>query len=192
MNEETKHAEVTLSEDNSQTLADQLQAGHRSRISGAMMQGLQQNQVQFHEVMPEEACAKQPDSASSMPESYLNYAAALLEQMRGVYSTSWDSCNNGSSWHGGHHHFYNPCSGADVPPPKYGCPISDCTNQCGCGNKPQTGTMTYYDDCAYQLQKISDQLGRVETMTEDLYRTNQQLFSYLIEYFNTVLASAKN
>lgn len=47
-----------------------------------------------------------------VPESYLNYAAQLLEQMRGVYGSSWDNCSCGSSWHGGHNHFYDPCSGA--------------------------------------------------------------------------------
>ena len=141
---------------------------------------------------------------SSMPDSYFNYAAQLLEQMRGVYSTSWDSCSNGSTWHGGHNHFYNPCSGADVPP-SHQCPTYDCTKTCGCLNPPPQpvphppvhdhtcsgGTTTYYDDCAYKLQKICDQLNRIETMTNEMYSTNQQLFSYLIEYYNTVMMNSK-
>ena len=30
----------------------------------------------------------------------------------------WDNCGcGGNSWHGGHNHFYDPCSGADAAPP---------------------------------------------------------------------------
>lgn len=213
--------------DTADPLAEQLQAGHRSRMNGSVLQGLQNNNVQFHEVMPDasyletvqqaeeprmSAVEENPRSAESnasatMPESYLNYAAQLLEQMRGVYSTSWDSCANGSTWHGGHNHFYNPCSGADVTPPSHNCPTYDCNNSCGCLNPPtpqptpypasydcgcQSGTATYYDDCAYKLQKISDQLNRIETMTNEMYSTNQQLFSYLIEYYNVMTNSGKS
>ena len=219
MSEETK-AESTRQETAVETLAEQLQAGHRSRMNGTLLQGLNMNNVQFHEVLPDSSFAAQPleqtapaDSAvrtvepvtsEAMPENYLNYAAQLLEQMRGVYSTSWDSCSNGSTWHGGHNHFYNPCSGADVPP-SHQCPTYDCTNTCGCLNPPPQpaphppvhdhtcsgGTTTYYDDCAYKLQKICDQLNRIETMTSEMYSTNQQLFSYLIEYYNTVMMNSK-
>jgi len=215
---EVYQPENTGTESTKDLLAEQLQAGHRSRMNGAMMQGLGTGNVQFHEVLPDEAYVKQSpeetDTAvaadtsatreSSMPDSYFNYAAQLLEQMRGVYSTSWDSCSNGSTWHGGHNHFYNPCSGADVPP-SHQCPTYDCTNTCGCMNPPPQpaphppvhdhtcsgGTTTYYDDCAYKLQKICDQLNRIETMTNEMYSTNQQLFSYLIEYYNTVMMNSK-
>ena len=224
MSEETK----TIGENTADSLAEQLQAGHRSRISGGMMQGLGMGQVQFHEVLPDEtflnttqystqptqerefapAQTLQEDAFTAtptVPESYLNYAAQLLEQMRGVYSTSWDNCSNGGTWHGGHNHFYNPCGGADMPP-SHNCPIYDCTNTCGCPTAPQPianpgicqptaptcgGTTTYYDDCAYQLQKIGDQLNRIEAMTNEMYATNQQLFSYLIEYYNAVMTSNK-
>jgi len=54
------------------------------------------------------------------------------------------------------------------------------------------GTATYYDDCAYKLQKISDQLNRIETMTNEMYNMNQQLFSYLIEYYNAIIANGKS
>ncbi len=221
MSEETK----TVGESGTESLAEQLQAGHRSRMSSNMMQGMHLNQVQFHEVMPDEtflntnqfsaqpaqerevtapAAQEESRAAAIMPESYLNYAAQLLEQMRGVYSTSWDSCSNGGTWHGGHNHFYNPCSGADVPP-SHNYPVYDCTNTCGCGSvapavkpapyspTPSTcgGTTTYYDDCAYQLQKMGDQLNRIETMTNEMYAANQQLFSYLIEYYNAMMTTGK-
>ena len=204
-----------------ETLAEQLQAGHRSRMN--------MNNVLFHEVQPDESYVmkaeaekaeqnKEEEGAASdtmqkpmrsqdtmMPESYLNYAAQLLEQMRGVYSTSWDSCSNGSIWHGGHNHFYNPCSGADVVSPQsHNCPTYDCSNQCGCASSPQPapypaahehtchgGTATYYDDCAYKLQKICDQLNRIEAMIGEMYSTNQQLFSYLIEYYNVTMSKSK-
>lgn len=202
-----------------ETLAEQLQAGHRSRLNGTTLQGIRLNNVQFHEVLPDATYSNAPQESEEpqaiveqnrstdaiMPEAYLNYAAQLLEQMRGVYSTSWDTCSNGGTWHGGHNHFYNPCNGVDVPP-TYGCPTYDCTNTCGCNNVPQPapvppaapeytcagGTATYYDDCAYKLQKISDQLSHIETMTNEMYSTNQQLFSYLIEYYNAVMNSEKS
>ena len=126
-----------MSEDNkleqmAESLAEQLQAGHRSRMN--------MNNVLFHEVQPDESFLPKKEQIqepleetqgpmrsadSTVPESYLNYAAQLLEQMRGVYSTSWDSCSNGNTWHGGHNHFYNPCSGADVAPQNHNCPVYD-------------------------------------------------------------------
>ena len=198
-----------------ETLAEQLQAGHRSRMN--------MNNILFHEVQPDEAYVIKAEAEkikeeqqkteepmrtadSAIPESYLNYAAQLLEQMRSVYSTSWDSCSNGSTWHGGHNHFYHPCSGADVVSSSHPCPVYDCTNQCGCGATPQPipapqnsvlnsgcsgSTATYYDDCAYQLQKLSDQLNRMEVMLSEMYSTNQQLFSYFIEYYNTTMVQNK-
>ena len=208
---EDKKTELTA-----ETLAEQLQAGHRSRMN--------MDQVLFYEVQPDAAylsehlserkseaeSAKEEakedvmrSTEATMPESYLHYAAQLLEHMRGVYSTSWDSCSNGSTWHGGHNHFYNPCSGADVIPPNHNCPVYDCTNQCGCNTVPQpvtqppvncgcTGnTATYYDDCAYHLQKMTDQLNRIEAMLGEMYSSNQQLFSYLIEYYNTAVGTSK-
>lgn len=220
MSEETKTMGGLSLESAAETLAEQLQAGHRSRVNGTMLQGMQMNNVQFHEVMPDEAfinsagpmgnpvsnqmqeerqeAVQEPVRGAEqvMPESYLNYAAQLLEQMRGVYSSSWDNCSSGSTWHGGHNHFYNPCSGADLPP-SHGCPVYDCTNTCGCNAAvaqpaaPQPAA-TFYDDCAYLLQKICDQLNRIETMTSEMYTTNQQLFSYLIEYYNAVMTSGKN
>ncbi len=195
-------------------ILEQLQAGHRARIDGSMLQSLNKDAVQFQEVMPDQAVvsqmgvnpeanrAAQPEAA--VPESYLNYAAQLLEQMRGVYASSWDNCSCGSngSWHGGHNHFYDPCSGADVPPVS-NCPVYDCNNTC-CNDKPPVhhkppkppyhpepdcgcGTTTYYDDCAYKLQKMSDQLTRVETMTNEMYAVLQQLASYIIEYYNKMI-----
>lgn len=218
MSEAYKKEEVKVE---SQTdLAEQLQAGHRSRINGAMIQGMTAGNIQFHEVMPndnykaseplKESLSAEPEEYTmrgeepSIPESYLNYAAQLLEQMRGVYSSSWDSCSNGGSWHGGHNHFYNPCGGTDMPP-SHNCPVNDCTNTCGCLNPPPQpapcspiqdhtcngGTATFYDDCAYHLQKISDQLNRIEQMISEMYATNQQLFSYLIEYYNTLMIKNK-
>lgn len=44
----------------------------------------------------------------------------------------------------------------------------------------------------YKLQKISDQLNRIETMTNEMYNMNQQLFSYLIEYYNAIIANGKS
>ena len=198
-----------------ETLAEQLQAGHRSRLN--------KSDVLFHEVQPDETYlnkvyaeqtkpeqkVEESDTMRSaeqvIPDSYLNYAAQLLEQMRGVYSTSWDSCSNGNTWHGGHNHFYNPCSGADVVQSSHNCPVYDCTNQCGCNQPPQfaaqppypvthcgdNSTATYYDDCAYQLQKMTDQLNRMEVMLSEMYSTNQQLFSYLIEYYNSIMTKNK-
>ena len=55
---------------------------------------------------------------------------------------------------------------------------------CGCG------TTTYYDDCAYKLQQLCDQLNRIESMTKEMYLTNQQLFSYIIEYYNNFIATS--
>ena len=220
---EEKKSESMKQENTTESLAEQLQAGHRSRMNGNLQQGLNMNNIQFYEVTPDAAyqmqttndtCMNVSDMADriaestisdAMPESYLNYAAQLLEQMRSVYSSSWDSCANGGTWHGGHNHFYNPCSGADVPP-SHSCPVYDCTNTCGCMNpSPQPapyppmhdqtcngGTATYYDDCAYKLQKISDQLNRIETMTNEMYNMNQQLFSYLIEYYNAIIANGKS
>lgn len=220
---ENRNEEITCNHIE-ETLTEQLQAGHRSRMNGTMLQGLNPNNVQFHEVLPDPSYENQlselqaiqeqpaireeissrnaePSVSGGMPESYFNYAAQLLEQMRGVYSSSWDSCSNGSSWHGGHNHFYNPCSGADVPP-NHNCPVYDCTNTCGCLNPPPQpapcpplansgcsgGTATYYDDCAYKLQKVSDQLNHMEKTLNEMYSSNQQLFSYLIEYYNTLIA----
>ncbi len=190
-------------------ILDQLQAGHRARIDGQMLQNLNKDAVQFHEVMPDRNAAQpaeeQPEQ--TMPESYLNYAAQLLEQMRGVYASSWENCGCGStsSWHGGHNHFYDPCSGADNPP-QSNCPVYDCENTCCSDNhhghhpKPPKppyhpepdcgcGTTTYYNDCAYKLQKVSDQLNRVENLVKENYALNQQLASYIIEYLNKLITS---
>lgn len=213
MNEETKL-------DTQPDLAELLEAGHRSRMNGTMMQGLTTGNVKFHEIMPDDtasaAAHETNDCLTTLkdsptrstddyrPESYLQYAAQLLEQMRGVYSTSWDNCSNGNSWNGGYNHFYNPCSGADIPQ-SHNCPVYDCTNTCGCLNPPPPngayppshdcgctgGTATYYDDCAYKLQKLNDQINRIETMISEMYATNQQLFSYLIEYYNTLMIKNK-
>lgn len=194
-------------------IMEQLQAGHRARLDGSILQNLNKDSVQFCEVLPNRPAQRpqQPQQAQQspqIPESYLNYAAQLLEQMRGVYGSSWDNCNCGSSWHGGHNHFYDPCSGADVAP-SCGCPVFDCSNTCCNDNfvpprppKPQPpcpppmpdcscgcGTTTYYDDCAYKLQQLCDQLDRIESMTKEMYLTNQQLFSYIIEYYNNFVAT---
>ncbi len=197
-------------------ILEQLQAGHRARIDGSMLQSLNNDAVQFHEVMPDQTMVNRDRSVPQMeaqpeqavPESYLNYAAQLLEQMRGVYASSWENCGCSSNggWHGGHNHFYDPCSGADVPPMS-NCPVYDCSNTC-CNDHPcpppkppkppkppyhpdhdcGCGTTTYYDDCAYKLQKMSDQLTRIETMTKEMYAVNQQLASYIIEYYNKMIA----
>lgn len=206
-------------------LMEQLQAGHRARLDGTLLQTLSKDtpnrdSVQFHQVMPNGGASYQPaqqqaiqtePKTEAIPESYLNYAAQLLEQMRSVYASSWDNCSCGSSpsWSGGHNHFYDPCSGADNPPTS-SCPVYDCNNTCcsdPCPSKPSKppkppkppyhpeypdcgcgcGTTTYYDDCAYKLQKISDQLTRIETMTKEMYAVNQQLASYIIEYYNKLV-----
>ena len=223
-----------MSDDNNlskEDIMEQLQAGHRARLDGSMLQNWNKDTVQFHEVMPgvtnqsvpsqnganRGTASQQPQNmqaetqAQAIPENYLNYAAQLLEQMRSVYASSWDNCSCGStpSWSGGHNHFYDPCSGADNPPSS-SCPVYDCNNTC-CADpcppkppkppKPQKppyhpdypdcgcgcGTTTYYDDCAYKLQKISDQLTRIETMTKEMYAVNQQLASYIIEYYNKLV-----
>ena len=113
---------------------EQLQAGHRARLDGSILQNFNKDSVQFREVLPNrppqrpQQPQQQPQQPQQqIPESYLNYAAQLLEQMRGVYGSSWDNCGCGSSWHGGHNHFYDPCSGADAAPPSCGCPVFDCT-----------------------------------------------------------------
>ena len=194
-------------------IMEQMQAGHRARIDGTTLQNLNKDSVQFHEVMPNRGqyqqpiqpqAAKQPQQEQNMPESYLNYAAQLLEQMRGVYASSWENCECGSSpaWHGGHNHFYDPCSGA-ANPPVSSCPVYDCNSNTCCNDnfyaaKPprpphhpmqDCGTTTFYDDCAYKLQKMSDQLTRIETMTQDMYAVNQQLATYIIEYYNKFISS---
>ena len=190
-------------------IMEQLQAGHRARLEGSMLQNFNKDSVQFQEVMPNRAPqqqaqqTKQPQ-ANPMPDSYLNYAAQLLEQMRGVYASSWDNCSCGSSpaWHGGHNHFYDPCSGADVPPmsscPNFDCNTNTCCNDTVFVQQPPRppmqgggcGTTTFYDDCAFKLEKISDQLSRIETMTSEMYAANQQLFSYLIEFYSKATATS--
>ena len=187
MNEESK-----VSRDD---ILDQMQAGHRARLDGQMLQNLKNEAVQFHEVMPERSLQEESAMESSMPESYLNYAAQLLEQLRGVYASSWESCGCSSkpSWNGGYNHFYDPCSGADNPPPNpcqpFDCSQPVCCNEYHQHSKPAPkpdangcGTKTYYDDCSYKLQKISDQLNRVEAMTKEIYNANQQIAGYLAEY----------
>ena len=192
-------------------IMEQLQAGHRARLDGSILQNFNKDSVQFREVLPNrppqrpQQPQQQPQQPQQqIPESYLNYAAQLLEQMRGVYGSSWDNCGCGSSWHGGHNHFYDPCSGADAAPPSCGCPVFDCTSNTCCNDnfvpprpKPQPpmpdcgcGTTTYYDDCAYKLQQLCDQLNRIESMTKEMYLTNQQLFSYIIEYYNNFIATS--
>lgn len=183
---------------------EQLQAGHRARIEGAMLENWNKDAVQFQEVKPDGAQAEQPqtreETETSQPESYRTYASKLLEEMRGVYASSWEDCSCGStpSWKGGHNHFYDPCSGADTPASS-GCPVYDCTNSCGCDSHhppvpprppkppkppyhPETdcgcGSTTYYDDCAYKLQKMSDQLTRIEAMTKEIYAFTQQISAY--------------
>lgn len=194
-------------------ILEQMQAGHRARLDGSILQNLgNKDAVQFREVMPNRP-QQQPQTAQApqqqgIPASYLNYAEQLLEQMRGVYASSWDNCGcGGNSWHGGHNHFYDPCSGADAAPPSSSCPNFDCTSNTCCNDnfvpprpKPQPfcpppmpdcgcGTTTYYDDCAYKLQQLCDQLNRIENMTKEMYMTNQQLFSYVIEYYNNFIAN---
>ncbi len=158
-----------------------------ARLDGSILQNFNKDSVQFREVLPNrppqrpQQPQQQPQQPQQqIPESYLNYAAQLLEQMRGVYGSSWDNCGCGSSWHGGHNHFYDPCSGADAAPPSCGCPVFDCTSNTCCNDnfvpprpKPQPpmpdcgcGTTTYYDDCAYKLQQLCDQLNRIESMTK--------------------------
>lgn len=183
-------------------IMEQLQAGHRARLDGSFLQNLNKDAVQFREVLPNRPPQQPP--MQGIPESYLHYAQQLLEQMRGVYASSWENCGCGSSWHGGHNHFYDPCSGAEAAPPSYGCPMYDCSNTCCNDSYPpqkppkpscpppmpdcNCGTATYYDDCAYKLQQLIDQLNRIETMTKEMYLTNQQLFSYIIEYYNKFMA----
>ncbi len=192
-------------------ILEQLQAGHRARIDGAMLENWNKEAVVFQQVTPEDTGTSEPaqpveNMESTQPESYRSYASRLLEEMRGVYASSWDECSCGSNpaWKGGHNHFYDPCSGADNPPASE-CPVYDCDNSC-CGNahhspkpprppKPPKppyypeqdcgcGTTTYYDDCAYKLQKMSDQLTRMEAMLQELYSFNQQLAGYCINAYS--------
>lgn len=204
MNEESK---VTRED-----IMEQLQAGHRARLDGGFLQNFNKDSVQFREVLPNRP-QQQPQPPQppqqNMPESYLNYAAQLLEQMRGVYGSSWDNCGCSSTWHGGHNHFYDPCSGADAAPASCGCPVYDCNSNVCCNDnfckpacpppqpaccptpKPDCGcgTTTYYDDWGFKLQQLCDQMNRIESMTKEIYMTNQQLFSYIIEYYNNFIAS---
>ena len=193
-------------------ILEQMQAGHRARIDGAMLENWNKDAVLFQQIVPEAAAITeaepQPEPEIQQPDSYRSYASKLLEEMRGVYASSWDDCSCGSSpsWKGGHNHFYDPCSGADNPPPS-DCPVYDCDNTC-CHDhhhhhpkppklpKPPKppyypepdcgcGTTTYYDDCAYKLQKVSDQLNRMEAMLQELYTFNQQMAGYCINAYNS-------
>ena len=214
-----------MSEESKVTQADimeQLQAGHRARVDGSMLQNFNKDAVQFREVVPNRSAQQaQPmqmpePPQPGVPESYLNYAAQLLEQMRGVYASSWDSsgsnCSSScdGSWHGGHNHFFDPCSGADVAPTP-SCPPFDCSKPVCCNEhhhhhpKPQPpscstpswsdcscGTTTYYDDWGFKLQQLCDQLNRIEGMTKDILMTHQQLFSYLVECCNTCMSGGES
>ncbi len=187
-------------------IMEQLQAGHRARLDGSVLQNFNKDSVQFREVVPNRPMQMPQPPQPGVPESYLNYAAQLLEQMRGVYGSSWDNCSCGSSWHGGHNHFYDPCSGADATPPSCGCPVFDCDTNVCCNEHhhhhhpqppcpppmPDCGcnTTTYYDDCAYRLQQLCDQLNRIESITKEMYTTNQQLLSYIVEYCNKLVSSS--
>lgn len=188
-------------------IMEQLQAGHRARLDGSVLQNFSKDTVQFREVTPHRPVQMPEPPQPGVPESYLNYAAQLLEQMRGVYASSWDSsgshCNSScdGSWHGGHNHFFDPCSGADAAPPS--CPSFDCNQPVCCNDqhhkpvppiwppiKPDCGsTTTYYDDCAFQLRQLCDQLNRIESMTKEIHMTHQQLFSYLVECCNSCMAN---
>ena len=116
-------------------ILEQMQAGHRARIDGAMLENWNKDAVLFQQIVPEAAAITeaepQPEPENQQPDSYRSYASKLLEEMRGVYASSWDDCSCGSSpsWKGGHNHFYDPCSGADNPPPS-DCPVYDCDNTC--------------------------------------------------------------
>ncbi len=74
---------------------------HRARLDGSILQNLSnKDAVQFREVMPNRP--PQPQTAQApqqqgIPASYLNYAEQLLEQMRGVYASSWDNCGCGTA-----------------------------------------------------------------------------------------------
>ena len=186
-------------------ILEQMQAGHRARIDGSMLENWNKDAVQFQQVVPGGASAgeteQQPDCENSQPDSYRTYASKLLEEMRGVYASSWEDCSCGSSpaWKGGHNHFYDPCSGADNPPPS-SCPVYDCDNTCCNDHHPQhphhpkpprppnppyypeldcgCGTTTCYDDDSYYLKKMSDQLNRIEALTKEIYAVSQQIAGY--------------
>ena len=182
-------------------LLEQLQAEHQARLDNTAQKGQtgDYRTVQYQDLASNAPEKKITPPQPNVPESYLNYAAQLLEQMRSVYGSSWNNCSCGSHWHGGYQHFYDPCSGADVPPPS--CPPPDCNSNLCCKdntfpNKPVyppptpdcgCGTVTYYDDCAYKLQQLSDQMKRVETMTEEMYTLNQQLYRFVVEYLQKLL-----
>ena len=186
-------------------ILEQMQAGHRARIDGSMLENWNKDAVQFQQVVAEGASAgetvQQPECETSQPDSYRSYASKLLEEMRGVYASSWEDCSCGSSpaWKGGHNHFYDPCSGADNPPPS-SCPVYDCDNTCCNDHHPQhphhpkpprppkppyypepdcgCGTTTCYDDDSYYLKKMSDQLNRIEALTKEIYAVSQQIAGY--------------
>ena len=69
-------------------ILEQMQAGHRARLDGSILQNLSnKDAVQFREVMPNRP--PQPQTAQApqqqgIPASYLNYAEQLLEQMRAL------------------------------------------------------------------------------------------------------------
>lgn len=195
---------------------EQLQASHRARLDGSILHNLNKDSVQFQEILPN--CDRAPkkqvnqqpkqtitDAVTPQPNSYLNYATQLLEQMRGVYASSWDPCSCGSApgWYGGYNHFYDPCSGTTDIPPVNNCPPFDCNSNSCCNDsqfmpkpsKPSVpdyscGTTTYYDDCAYQLKKVTEQLDRIEMMTKEMYAANQQLFSHLIAFYSQATSTS--
>ena len=66
-------------------ILEQMQAGHRARIDGSMLENWNKDAVQFQQVVPEGASAGE---AEQQPDSYRTYASKLLEEMRGVYASS--------------------------------------------------------------------------------------------------------
>ena len=62
-------------------ILEQMQAGHRARIDGAMLENWNKDAVQFQQVVPEGASAgeteQQPDCENSQPDRYRTYASKL-------------------------------------------------------------------------------------------------------------------
>ena len=72
-------------------IMEQLQAGHRARLDGSILQNFNKDSVQFRQVLPNRPTQRpqQPQQPQQqIPESYLNYAAQLLEQECGVFTAA--------------------------------------------------------------------------------------------------------
>lgn len=144
----------------------ELEIAHQARLSRQMLEHLQKGEVDFQQIAPDllqqilpvegrEAEAALSEVESQESNAYVN----LLEQMRHIYSGS-SGC---SSW----------SSSDSCYPQKPDCGFDySCTtwNDCDCchGSYPMG---------------IQEQLNRIERMVREICTINQQLYSYLLDYY---------